>query len=425
MNDPLHRALSDAESSDAAARYTVPVQLVRARVRRRRAVRAGGVAGVAALAVVAVVVAMPSFLSRTPAAGPPGPGVSADWPAQFDRCGKPVDDVLASTGDTSLDASLSRGKGTTIDVETSMSGPDGVAQGWVYGTELTVVDESGVVVGVQEGSSVPALVDLDTYYAGTDFALMPFPLRSTDDLSLVSCDQYPDGAGDIDLGFGDYRVWVTQTVGYDRGGTTHAARASVELPLVVGPGHTPYPGPSTPAPTMQPSSSPPAVDPTAGTPAADLFRCGEPVDVTIHTLPDAGGLTLAADLPDHGWGDVPPAWSVTIGSSDDSLHIAAGSAAGNLALVDDQGVVAGFVVPGRGPQRTVVVGTDARGVDATGVLDGPTLVVPCSDQLRGTYTAWPFVVETPYGGMTDDGQPIKPRPDVVVVANPRDVTFAS
>lgn len=400
--DPLHRALSDAESSDAAARYTVPVSLVRARVRRRRAVRTGGVVGVAALAVVAVVIAMPSFLSRTPAAGPPGPGVSADWPAQFDRCGKPVDDVLDGAGGMGLLATLATATGNAIAVHTTMSAPADVTEGWIYGTELTVVDQDGVVVGVQEGPSVPPLADLDTYYANALFEADPFPLESDVTLPLVSCAQYPHGNGSVELPAGSYRLWVTQTVGYSGGSDSGRARASVDVPLVVGPDGTPSPAVA------------------AASPADDYFACGKPVDVSIHTLPDAAGLVLAADTPTTGWTSAAATWSVTVGASDGRTIDAQSDSAGSLALVDESGVVVGYVAAGRGPLQQFQVGPDA-----TFELHGPTLAVACDDtQLSGSYTAWPFLVATVTRSLDADGHELTvPASHVVVVANPREVTF--
>ncbi|RHA38000.1 hypothetical protein [Cellulomonas rhizosphaerae] len=407
MNDPLHRALSDAEASDEAAGYTVPVALVRSRVRRRRAVRAGGVVGVAALAVVAVVVATPSFLPRTPAADPPigpAPGVVADWPAQFDRCGKQVDDVLDEAGGLALRATLAAATGNAIAVHTTMAAPESVTDGWIYGTELTVVDSDGVVVGVQEGPSVPALDEIDAYYANVLFGGEPFPLESDDTLPLVSCEQYPSGNGSIAIPAGSYRLWVTQTVGYSGKDVSGNGRASTDLPLVVGAG-------GEPSPTADAAAA-------AAPPADDLFACGRPVDVSIHALPDAAGLVLAADTPESDWSSTAPPWSVTLGASGGRTIDARTDSAGSLALVDD-GVIVGFVVPGRGALRELTVGPDA-----TAELDGPTLVVPCgAAQLRGSYVAWPYVVAQPTRSVDADGVVSTPASPVVVVANPRQVTF--
>jgi hypothetical protein len=404
-SDPMHRALSDAEASDEAAAYTVPVELVRSRVRRRRAVRAGGAVGVAALAVVAVVVATPSFLSRTPAADPPDgppPGVVADWPAQFDRCGALADEGKDTKGVVTLAAAVGPGASGTVDVHTTASAPARVDEGWVYGTDLSVIDTHGRVVGVQEGPTVPALDQVDAYYAGTDFAAVPFPVDLDEQRRVVSCEQYPDGEGAVDLPPGTYTLQVTQTLGYIDGGRTVPARASTEVPFVLDADGAVAPAASDP-------------DPQA---AGALFTCSAPVGVTIHTLPDAAGLTLAADLPATGWGSKAPEWSVTLGAADGRMVKARTAPAGSLALVDDSGAVAGFVQPGRGPLRESEVG-----ITKTEELAGPTLVVPCGGTtLHGTYTAWPFVVATVMSGAFGDYSEVSPGP-VVVVANPREITF--
>ncbi|ROS31643.1 hypothetical protein [Cellulomonas sp. PhB150] len=398
--DPMHRALSDAEASDEAAGYTVPVALVRSRVRRRRAVRAGGAAGVACLAVVAVVVAVPSFLSRTPAAGPPAtppPGVNADWPAQFDRCGKKFATVLPDVGRATLttsDGTLDEANQAIVLVTTT-TGPAGVDEGWVYGTELSAVDDDGTIIGVQEGPSVPAVDDVDDYYAGTDFASVPFPIKDHAKIPFVSCGQYPDGSGALALETGTYHLWATQTIGYRQGSESVVARATVEVPIVV-------PLPARPAT------------------AEDYFACGLPVARLTEARPDAAGLVLEANTPAAGWGSTAPAWSVTVGASDGRTISARSGAAGNLALVDSSDTVVGFVTAGRSPLREFEVGPDA-----TTTLDGPTLVTSCDGtDLTGDYEAWPFLVATLESSTLADGSVAStPTTPVVVVADRRDLTF--
>jgi hypothetical protein len=420
MSDDLENLLSDlaaaAEADAAGGGFgdgSPALHRVVTRVRRRRVARQTGTGVAVACAAGALAFGVTQV---RPSPGPPVQATS-DWPAQFDRCGKYVgdvladSDVLAETGDVSLEATLNRGPGATIRVETTMTAPANIDEGWVYGTELTVVDSAGVVVGVHEGPSVPALDDVAAQFSGAAYATYPFPLRWSGDFPLVSCDQYPDGNGAVAIGFGDYKLLVAQTVGYIEGGKTRVGRAVAAVPLVIGPGHTPYPGQPTPGPTVEPSSSLPSADPPDSA-ADDPFRCGATLDATIHTLPDAAGLTLAADLPEDGWSTEPPPWSVTVGSSDEKEHVMTGGAAGFLALVDSSGVVAALVVPDAAPPKTITVGPDT-----TAVLDGPTLLVPCSvEPVPGaTYTAWPYIYATPAEG----------GPDVTVVANPREITFAS
>lgn len=421
MSDDLDLLLADLSAAAGAAAEHGPlgagtstVARIARRVHHRRAARRAGAGAVVVCAAGAVTFGASQWhrdtvgpiASDLPTGTPPASSSIADWPAQFDRCGKPVDDVLDSAGDVTLEATTSPGTGNQLDVHTVMSGPADALEGWIYGTELTVTDETGTVVGVQEGRAVPPLDQLDEAYANVDFAGMAFPLESRGNMPVVSCAQYPTGFAGPNLAPGEYHLWVTQTVGYVGGGREIHARTSTEVPLVVGPDGTPS------------SNATQQLSPTAGTPAEQYFACGQPVDLTIHTLPAAGGLTLAADLPAGGWGAAAPSWSATVGAAGGQVVTAYGAAAGNLALVGDDGTVAGFVAAGRGPLRTVQVGPDS-----TDVLDGPTLVVPCSDQpLHGTYTAWPFVVEKLVEDVSD---PSGPGAHVVVVANPRQVTFGS
>ncbi|MDM7832274.1 hypothetical protein [Cellulomonas edaphi] len=420
MNDDLDDLLSDlaAAAGTAAAHGALgddgtTVQRIARRVRRRRTARRAGAGAVVACAAGAVAFGAVQLRGGgLPSVAPPvsTAGAEADWPAQFDRCGKPVRDGLDSAGDVTLAATVRSGTGKEVQVRATATGPaDPAARGWVYGTELMVTDDAGVVVGVYEGPALPGSDQIDDFYANVDFAAQPFPLASDVTFPLVSCAQYPEGTGDPALAPGDYDLWVTQSVGYTVDGTEVHARASVDVPLVVGPDGTPSPGAAQSA------------DPTAGTPAEQYFACGEPVDLTIHTLPDAGGLTLAADLPATGWGERPASWSVTVGTHGGAAVTAHGSPAGSLALVGPDGDVAGFVVPARGPLRTIDVGPRS-----TEVLHGPTRVLPCEDEpLRGTYTAWPFVVETTSDDATSDGEAVAAGPQVVVVANPQAVTFGS
>ncbi|WP_029289791.1 hypothetical protein [Cellulomonas sp. HZM] len=196
-------------------------------------------------------------------------------------------------------------------------------------------------------------------------------------------------------------------------------------PAPVGPATsstTPTPAPSSPpsSPTSDPdvtSDDDAATSPTAGGgPESDLFACDEKVTVTIHTLPDARGLTLAADLPESGGTEVPPTFTETLGTAGTTTFTGATSQAGSIALVDADGVVAAFVVPGHGPLRAVHL---ARG--ETTELSGPNLFTGCDGPVAaGTYTAWPYVVVTP---MDDDGSDATSQDPVVVVANPREITL--
>jgi len=384
MSSPLDDALPQAEHSSAAQRYTVPVDLVRTRIRRRRRIRTGVVAGVAALVVAAVVT--PGTLGRsfvqTQATG--------DWPGQFSACGKPVQDVLETAGDISLSASLGPGSGQAIDLHTVTTGPADVGA-WSYGLQVYVTDDDGTVVGVGEGPFVPPLDDLDSIGAAS-FTAGPFPLTDDRDVSLASCAQYPTGNGATTLRAGEYELVVVQTAGYVVGdgsdGETHA-RASTEVQLVVDPDGIPGPV-ATPraAPTAtaqaDPDDATPSPDYDAMTPAqraaalgpaAGLFWCGEPIGVTADTKPDSLDLTLK--------GSFDPMWHELLTADDETTATVPG--AGRAALVGNDGKVVGFLVGHDDVSRQVTLSAG----EPLG-LDDDVHVVACDDMELDAFMAWPY-----------------------------------
>lgn len=199
----------------------------------------------------------------------------------------------------------------------------------------------------------------------------------------------------------------------------------------VGPGTT-TPSPSG-TPSSTPSGTPPATpteppvsptDPPAGLtgtfPGYGIFRCGEPVNLSIHALPESADLTLAADLSADK-----ATWSVTVGATGGHRVVTDLPAAGTFALVDDAGVVVGWALPGgQGHARHEI------GPDTTVRLDDTTFWVGCGpdgeataawaeDGFNGTFTVWPYVEAHPVSSTDAEGASSTPPPTVLVVANPQ------
>jgi len=371
MSNPLDEAMSQAEHSSAAQRYTVPVDLVRTRIRRRRRIRTGVVAGVAALVVTAIVT--PGTLGRsfvqTQATG--------DWPGQFSACGKPVRDVLESAGDISLSVSLTAGPGREVELHTVTTGPDDADGGWSYGLQVYVTDDHGTVVGVGEGPFIPSLDELDSYGAAS-FTAAPFPLTDDKTVALASCTQYPSGEGSSTLRPGTYDLTVVQTVGYTVGDGSDGAtpaRTHTSVPVRVG-----TDGATSPVPA------------TATPPSDEVFTCGGKPDVKGVK---ANGLALAADVPPVWAMGAPPRWSARVAVADgdeiwDSSDIVITfetSPSAEIALLDEEGAVVGFVLPRDHWGRRVEV---TRDHPAT--LDGPSVLEYCGGApLSGEYTAQPYL----------------------------------
>jgi len=286
---PLSDALADAEH--AGEHYEVPVELVRARVRRRRRVRAAGRGAVALLAVGVVALAGPalvgSVLGGTGGRGAPV-AAQGDWPAQFARCGLPVADVLAARSpvSASLEHAVDRVAGARVwtGVLRTHVDPAVADAAWVVGTDVSLVRD-GVVVGVQEGWGLSRLTDVLPVEPGTP---EPLPLVTDVAADLRSCDQVPDGVGDPRVPAGTYDVVVTQTVGwFAADGTTRAGQASVTRQVTVADDEVP----SEPAPEgcggdtgalarlAGPEANPFAVTLDADVPAA--ARAGELLRFTV------------------------------------------------------------------------------------------------------------------------------------------------
>ena len=162
---------------------TVVVRPVRAR-RRSRVIPAVVVGAV----VVGLVVALPWLRSNVPSAAGQG-----DWPGQFTRCGEPTTDVMKVPDGvervdvTLLGAAAGVGVHEAWTAAVTASSTDATAQGWVYGTDLSLVRD-GVVVAVQDGPQVPLPQEVAQWPG--DYPVDPLPLVSDVSLGLASCDPY-------------------------------------------------------------------------------------------------------------------------------------------------------------------------------------------------------------------------------------------
>ena len=257
MNEnPLSRAVEDAGSLPEARSYVMPVGSVRRAVRRRRALRTGGVAALAVLVVGGAAGGVNAGLGAW-RGGPPADGSSlaavGDWAGQFARCGQPMGSGVQlvlpdvpSYGDSSaLQGAALRVDGATTSMPAdgewagtltlAGQGLDG-REGWTWGTDLTVFDDSNTVVGVQTAAQVPDAEGIDEWLAGAapSFALEPFPLVSDVSLGLASCEQYLTGGGPSELAPGDYHLMITQTASVlDADGTRHDLRRSTAASLTI------------------------------------------------------------------------------------------------------------------------------------------------------------------------------------------------
>lgn len=273
--------------------WEVPVERVRARVRRHRARRTATTGAVALAAVGAVVVGLPPLLG---AAGRTDVGASADWPAQFALCGQPLADVVAPPGRVQQTLVQSRDvtgtDGTWLGTtSTRVDGAVSVADAPVD-VEVVLVRD-GVVVGIapEDSEQGRVVVDLEegvATSAGPGTAEWAYGTR------LVSCDQYPDGAGRSEVPAGEYEVVMTQTVTWtEPEGGSGTGRATVTAPLRV---------------TDEPSDPQDSPE-VCGARTSDLARTAGPqanpfavtLDADVPATADVGsGLTMVVTATNEG-----------------------------------------------------------------------------------------------------------------------------
>ncbi|KQY23282.1 hypothetical protein ASD16_12055 [Cellulomonas sp. Root485] len=219
------------------------VVVVQPRTTRRRGTRVL-VASAAVIAVVGVVVALPWLRSNVPGAAGQG-----DWPGQFVRCGEPVADVVTAGApevvpvDVSmLDNATEVGVHEEWTAAVTASSTDPTAQGWIYGTDLTLVRD-GVVVAVQDGPQVPLPQDVAQWTG--DYAVAPLPQWSEVSLRLASCDQYLHADGSPEVAPGTYDLVVSQTLGLQsENGTVGGWGVAVTTVTVVADGDAAPPEPT-------------------------------------------------------------------------------------------------------------------------------------------------------------------------------------
>lgn len=420
MSFNLEHALEDLAEAGASRRTADDdalvgrVGLMAARIRRRRALRYTGTTVVAACAVGALAVGvayLPGLLDRgpTPPATSPSPSAtptpseepSADPTADVEPlppelagfCGQPVaaiEDLLRSQVPVAL------GSASVLSVDETEPSLASYQYSIPQGTEQLettwhfVVSHEGTVVAV---AAAPQVGGPSSTQGAT----------STEIEATVPTDSCVyDGV--VEPGLAELQVVVSATlVGVD-GEVRHDRVMSEPFEFVL-------PGAS------------------AQDPVAQAFVCGQPGPDSIHTLPDAGGLTLAVDLPASPWNPAElPEIPGFIGSTDGQTILANIGQGVSGALVDAQGLVAGFVSADSGDVWLAEIGPDAPAeVQTPQILTvcGPDGELEYLQSLTGTYTLWPFVTGVLKEVTDAEGNATTPSADpVIVIANPQDVTFA-
>ncbi|MDM7854454.1 hypothetical protein [Cellulomonas alba] len=258
--NPLSHALDDAAGWPESLGYDVPVTTIRRRVRRRRTARRAALSGGACVLAAGVVVAAPAVWGAVTtghggrvAAGSTSGGSTAsdslgggvaplpngseaqgddgaggDWPAQFDRCGKPLADPPDPTELTLRGATVAA-DGTWQ--ATTVARRDDGMHAEVVGTDVSLVRD-GVVVAVQEGAQVqqPEGPTTASPHRPGIYGTISTPVTA----HLASCAQYPVGHGSPVVEPGTYELVVVQTLAMTGDGgdwTQHAvARSTVTVP---------------------------------------------------------------------------------------------------------------------------------------------------------------------------------------------------
>ncbi len=423
MSFNLEHALEDLAEAGAARRtadddaLTSRVGLMATRIRRRRALRYTGTTVVAACAVGALAVGvafLPGLLrdGPTPPAGTPS---GTTEPTTEDPDGTPVITTLApvelgglcGASPSELESIVRRddgrsdldpgpGSARVLSVEES---PDSPLAEYQYDIPVdtsevlihwqTVITQSDSVVAISTASDTEPQ---ETHGATSTEVLVPV---------TAACGY--DGV--VEPGLSEIQVIVSATLVGDDGEVRHERAVSEPFEFVM-------PGAST------------------HDPVAQAFVCGQPGPESIHTLPDAGGLTLAVDLPEGPW-DTLTAIPATIGATDGRTIIANVSQGSSFALVDETGNVVGFVYA-HSPDgvELVEVGPDATAtVTATTFLttcgpDGISTAAGAEEGIEGTFTLWPYVTAVIKEVTDAEGNAVTPSSDpVIVIANPQQMTF--
>ncbi|NLF04389.1 MAG: hypothetical protein GX593_05230 [Actinomycetales bacterium] len=257
------------------------------------------------------------------------------------------------------------------------------------GWTLLLTDADGVIIAAAETGLIPAVSPEGATSTGTVTALP--------DTLCATGEALPPGTYDL--------VAVAEAHGTRASGTPYLERTTaLAFPVELG-----------------------EIDPEPESPLDDVFTCNEPGPDSIHTLPDALGLTLAVDLPAGPWAsdDLPEIPGV-LGTADGRTILATIGQGVHAALVDADGVVVGFVHSDSGDAWLAEIGPE-RPVE----LGTPQLLTVCNpdgslqykEGLEGTYTVWPFdtatLKEIQYAGGTAESS----SETVIVIANPQEVTF--
>jgi len=422
MSFNLEHALEDLAEAGASRRtadddaLTSRVGAMATRIRRRRALRYTSTTVVAACAVGALAVGvaqLPGLLANgpTPPAGSPSVDPSPTTEATLSpftlsgACGTTLpqfeqrvrleafvreESSTPQTDDAGYAEVLSitqDANGAAAELEYYL--PNG-AQLLELGWTLFLVDADGVIVATAETGLGPAVSPPGTTSTGTVTALPDTPCGG--DEPLLS--------GSFDL------IAVAEAHGSLASGAAFAQRAvGVTYPIELG-----------------------GIDPEPDNPFGEVFACGQPGPDSIHTLPDAGGLTLAVDLPEGPWsGAAVPQIAGFVGASGGQTVLANITQGVSGALVDSDGIVVGFVVPDGGDVDLAEITPETQVetvADQILVMCGPDGSLGSAQDVEGTYTLWPYVTAVLKEVTDAEGNATTPSSDpVIVIANPQEVTL--
>lgn len=431
MSFDLGRALEDLAEAGAARRsadddvLSARVTTMTSRIRRRRALRHTGTTVVAACAVGALavgVVYLPGLLGDEGPTGPAGPSATA--PANptvepttptvlapltlTDTCGVSMSALeqtgqlsyFVETGESSTPQTADGGFTEILAVSEIVGGaetelrhtfPAGAHLQEISWT-LLVTDADGVVIAFQQSPLAAAVAPEGVTSTEVNMTLPGSLCASPDALSATEYDLFAVAEAHGTLTSGS--PYLERTV---------SEAFSVQVDHLV----------------TKPRN-----------PIEEVFACWQPPPESIHTLPDAGGLTLAVDIPEGPW-DTRNEITGTIGTTDGQSIIANVSQGASFALVDESGEVVAFA-QAHAPDDVVLVEV---GPESTAPLTATTYLLGCGrdgvataagaeEGLEGTFTAWPFVTAVAKETVDAEGNVSTPSSDpVIVIANPQQVTF--
>jgi len=416
MSFNLERALEDLAEAGASRRTADDdalrsrVAVMTTRIRRRRALRQAGTTVVAACAVGALALGV-SYLPGVLRGMPTGPAASPSGTLATDTggidfqtvelealCGttldarqlhlltyspEPSDPVEDDGGYLEIVGTSTEVNGAAVELEYTLPSS---AQLRMLGWTVLVTDDAGTIVG-----------GMETGVVAEDSPSGAERTTATVNMPTTSCADGEPLAGSFNL------VGIAESMG-SRWDLNFAERVvSIPFPVDLG------------------------GEELATDPLSAVFACNAPAPESIHSLPDSGWLTLAADLPEGPWasGELPEIHGV-LGAADGRTVLANVGQGVSGAVVDAEGIVVAFVHSDSGD-----VGLVELGPESTVELQSPQLLTVCNPDgsqqyqqgLEGDYTFWPFVPASLKEVVDSEGNASSPSDTVIVIANPQEVTF--